>query len=38
MAQGRRVHDDRLLDALDELEGQDFNGTIWRVVRDGRSS
>jgi len=34
---GGRVHDDRLLDALDELEGEAFNGTIWRVVRQGRS-
>jgi len=33
----RRVHDDRLLDALDELEGSAFDGTIWRVVREGRS-
>jgi len=33
----RRVHDDRLLDALDELEGCVFDGTIWRVVREGRS-
>lgn len=37
MADGQRVHDDRLLDALDELEGQAFDGTIWRVVREGRS-
>lgn len=37
MASGRRVHDDRLLDALDVLEGQAFDGTIWRVVREGRS-
>ncbi len=36
MAAGRRVHDDRLLDALDELEGQAFNGAIWRVAREGR--
>ncbi len=32
-----RVHDDRLLDALEELEGEVFDGTIWRVVRQGRS-
>ncbi len=37
MTVGRRVHDDRLLDALDELDGHAFGGTIWRVVRDGRS-
>jgi len=33
----RRVHDDRLLDALDALEGQAFAGTVWRVVREGRA-
>jgi len=37
MPVGRRAHDDRLLDALDELAGQIFNGAIWRVVRRGRS-
>lgn len=37
MAEGRRAHDDRLLDALDALAGQAFGGTIWRVVREGRS-
>jgi RES domain-containing protein len=31
-----RVHDDRLLDALAGLEGEVFDGTIWRVVREGR--
>ncbi len=36
MAEGRRVHDDRLLDALDALQGQAFDGTVWRVVREGR--
>jgi len=36
MARPGRVHDDRLLDALDELEGSAFDGTIWRVVREGR--
>jgi RES domain-containing protein len=37
MAKGRQVHDDRLLDALAELEGRAFDGAVWRVVRDGRS-
>lgn len=37
MSAGRRGHDDRLLDALDELDGQPFDGIIWRVVREGRS-
>jgi len=37
MAGTSQVHDDRLLDALDELEGCAFDGTIWRVVREGRS-
>lgn len=32
------MHDDRLLDALDELDGHAFDGTIWRVVREGRSA
>jgi RES domain-containing protein len=36
VAEGRRVHDDRLLDALDALQGQAFDGTVWRVVREGR--
>lgn len=36
MAGAGRVHDDRLLDALEELEGSVFDGTIWRVVREGR--
>ena len=35
--QERRVHDDRLLDALDALKGQTFAGTVWRVVREGRA-
>lgn len=37
MPEGRRAHDDRLLDALDELAGRVFDGAIWRVVRQGRS-
>lgn len=34
----RRALDDRLLDALGEIEGQPFQGTMWRVVRLGRSA
>lgn len=37
MSPESRVHDDRLLDLLDALEGQEFDGTIWRVVREGRT-
>ena len=36
MRGGRRAHDDRLLDALGEIEGQAFSGRMWRVVRQGR--
>jgi RES domain-containing protein len=34
---GGRAHDDRLLDALGEIEGEPFQGAMWRVVRAGRS-
>ncbi len=37
MVGGRRAHDDRLLDALGEIEGQEFSGRMWRAVREGRS-
>ena len=37
MANGGRPHDDRLLDALGEIEGRAFSGRVWRVVREGRS-
>lgn len=37
MVHGRRGHDDRLLDALGEIDGQPFEGRMWRVVRVGRS-
>ncbi|MHA1523779.1 MAG: RES family NAD+ phosphorylase [Alphaproteobacteria bacterium] len=37
MAPERRAHDDRLLDALGEIEGRAFSGKMWRVVREGRS-
>jgi RES domain-containing protein len=33
----RRALDDRLLDLLGEVEGLPFDGTVWRVVRNGRS-
>lgn len=36
MAGGRRPLDDRLLDALGEIAGEAFQGTMWRVVRSGR--
>lgn len=32
-----RNHDDRLLDALEGIEGHSYNGTMWRAVREGRS-
>lgn len=38
MTPQRRAHDDRLLDALGEIEGQAFSGKMWRVVREGRSA
>jgi RES domain-containing protein len=37
MAGRRRALDDRLLDALGEIEGQPFQGTMWRVARVGQS-
>ena len=37
MAEGRRAHDDRLLDALLKLDGRAYAGGMWRVVRDGRA-
>lgn len=33
-----RGHDDRLLDALEAIDGVPFSGTIWRVVREGRAA
>ena len=33
----RRSHDFRLLDALGERDGERFDATVWRVVRQGRS-
>ncbi len=33
-----RGHDDRLLDALDDLERHAFEGSTWRVVREGRAA
>lgn len=32
----RRAHDDRLLDLIGALEGQEYRGPMWRVVRTGR--
>ncbi|WP_294100980.1 RES family NAD+ phosphorylase [Sphingomonas sp.] len=32
----RRALDDRLLDLVGAIEGQSFDGTMWRVVRQGR--
>ncbi len=37
MSVGHLGHDDRLLDALDEIERQSYAGNIWRAVREGRS-
>src|SRR5665213_2370859 len=36
MAATRSARDNRLLDALDNLTPAVFEGTAWRVVRDGR--
>lgn len=38
MAAAYRGHDDRLLDALDDLERHAFEGNSWRVVREGRAA
>jgi RES domain-containing protein len=38
MSSWRRGHDDRLLDDLGKLEGSVFEGSVWRVVREGRSA
>jgi RES domain-containing protein len=32
----RRALDDRLLDLVGDIEGQPYDGTMWRVVRSGR--
>ncbi len=37
MAGGRRSHDFKLLDALGDRGPRTFEGTLWRVVRNGRS-
>ena len=37
MSGARRAHDDRLLDALGEIEGEVYAGPMWRVVREGRA-
>jgi RES domain-containing protein len=36
MSRNRTLRDDRLIDALDALPRSRFNGTVWRVVREGR--
>jgi hypothetical protein len=36
MADGRKARDLDLLDALDALPRERFDGTVWRVTRDGR--
>jgi RES domain-containing protein len=33
----RRAHDDRLLDAISEITPVEYDRTVWRVVREGRS-
>ena len=38
MAAAYRGHDDRLLDALDDLKRHAFEGASWRAVREGRSA
>jgi RES domain-containing protein len=37
MIGGRRAHDDRLLDALGEIDGEVYSGPMWRVAREGRA-
>src|SRR5689334_9003001 len=37
MAATRPARDRRLLDALEAISPEPFNGTAWRVVRDGRN-
>lgn len=37
MTRQHRTHDDRLLDALEAIEGVPYAGPMWRVVREGRS-
>ncbi len=37
MGDDHRGLDDRLLDALGDIAGVEFDGPVWRVVRDGRS-
>ncbi len=32
----RSIRDSQLIDALDLIEPKQFNGTVWRVVREGR--
>jgi RES domain-containing protein len=34
----RRARDSKLLDAVEALPFEPFNGTAWRVVRDGRDA
>lgn len=36
MAAGDRVHDAAILDALERLDGEPFDATVWRVTRNGR--
>jgi len=36
MVFSRRVRDSGLIDALEEGEAESFDGSVWRVVRDGR--
>ena len=36
MVDGRKARDLDLLDAVDRLERSPFEGTVWRVVREGR--
>lgn len=38
MAAIRSARDNRLLDALEDISPEPFDGTAWRVVRDGRDA
>ncbi len=34
---GRRVHDKVVLDALEDIGAQPFDGQVWRIIRSGRN-
>lgn len=38
MARNSRVHDRAILDALDAIDPESFEGEVWRIVRKGRDA